>query len=150
MNIPREQIYSALFSALQSALLAPAGPFNMVGRRLRDAAQLAPPDRPALYQVQKSEQAETGINGAPALWTAVVNLVIYTSGDSDPNAVPSTELNSLLDSVESALKSITPGLAQSLGGRVSHCRIQGKIQIIENVYGATAMATVPVEVVTTA
>jgi hypothetical protein len=150
MIFPREQIYSALFLVLQGTLLSPAGPFKTVSRRWQDPTQISPADRPALYQVQKDELALTAVNGLPVNWRTTVDLVVYTSGDNDPAAVPSTELNSLLDATEAAIRSAVPGLVQSLGGRVSHCRIQGKIEIVENVQGAVAMAIVPVEIVTTA
>jgi hypothetical protein len=150
MNFPREQIYSALFAVLQGALLQPAGPFKTVSRRWQDPSQISPADRPALYQVQKDELAATAVNGLPLNWKATVDLVLYTTGDTDPGAIPSTELNSLLDAMEAAIRSAAPGLAQSLGGIVSHCRIEGKIEIVENVQGAMAMAVVPVEIVTTA
>jgi hypothetical protein len=150
MTFPREQIYSALFSTLQSALLSPAGPFRTVTRRWQDPTQLSPADRPALFQVQKEELAKTSVNGLPIGWRIELDLVLYTAGDSEPNSVPSTELNSLLDSVEAAIASALPGLAQSLGGKVAHCRIEGKIEIVENVNGAMALAVMPVEIVATA
>ena len=90
------------------------------------------------------------MNGSPIHAKMAVDLVIYTAGDSEPNSVPSTELNSLLDAVEAAIRSAMPGIAQSLGGKVSHCRIEGKIEIIENVVGAMALAVVPIEILTTA
>ncbi len=149
MNFPREQIYSSLFATLQTALLTPAGPFNTVSRRWQDPSQISPADRPALYQVQKEEVASTALNGLPISWKATVDLVLYTSGDSSPNFIPSTELNSLLDAVETAIRNAMPGVAQSLGGKVSHCRIGGKIEVVENVQGSIALAVVPVEIVTT-
>ena len=143
----RETIYSALFSILQSALLAPAGPFNSVGRRWRDPGQISPADRPALFQVQKEELASTAVNGLPIHWKLSLDLFLYTTGASDPGSIPSTELNSLLDAVEAAIRSATPGLAQSLGGKVSDCRIEGKIEIVENVQGTIALAVVPMEII---
>ena len=83
MIFPREQIYSALFSVLQGALLTPAGPFKMVSRRWQDPSQLSPADRPSLYQVQKDELTGTSVNGLPILARLTVDLVIYTAGDSD-------------------------------------------------------------------
>jgi len=150
MIFPREQIYSALFSVLQGALLSPAGPFKTVSRRWQDPSQISPADRPALYQVQKDELAATAVNGLPVNWKMTVDLVLYSSGDSDPGVVPSTELNLLLDAAEAAIRNSVPGLAQSLGGRVSDCRIQGRIEIVENVQGSMAMAVIPVEIVATA
>ena len=150
MLFPREQIYSALFSILQSALLSPAGPFKTVSRRWQDPTQISPADRPALYQVQRDEIATTAVNGLPLNWKATLDLVLYTAGDPEPSAIPSSELNSLLDATESAIRSALPGLGQSLGGRVSHCRVEGKIEIVENVQGSMAMAVVPVAIVVTA
>ena len=143
----REPIYSALFSTLQAALLAPTGPFQTVSRRWQDPAQISPADRPALFQVQKEELASTSVNGLPLNWKLSLDLVIYSAGPSDSTSVPSTELNSLLDAVETAIRSITPGLAQTLGGKVTDCRIQGKIEIVENVQGSVALAVVPVEII---
>lgn len=149
---PRETIYAALFAQLNGALLSPTGPFKTVSRRWQDPSQIAPADRPALYQVQTAEQAQTSqkIAGLSLSWSTRLDLVIYTSGDSSPVTVPSTELNSLLDAVETAVRNSTPGLAQSLGGKVYSARIDGKVEIVENVAGMMAMAVVPVLVVVTA
>jgi hypothetical protein len=73
--------------------------------------------------------------------------VLYTAGDAEPGVVQSTELNNLLDSLERALASVTPGLAQSLGKKVTDCRIEGRIEIVENVQGTMAMAVVPIAIV---
>jgi hypothetical protein len=100
--------------------------------------------------VQRDEIATTAVNGLPLNWKATLDLVLYTAGDPEPSAIPSSELNSLLDATESAIRSALPGLGQSLGGRVSHCRVEGKIEIVENVQGSMAMAVVPVAIVVTA
>jgi hypothetical protein len=149
MIFPREQIYSALFAVLQGALQSPAGPFKTVSRRWQDPAQVSPADRPSLYQVQKDELITTGVNGLPVRARFNLDLVLYTAGDTGPVSVPSTELNALLDAVEAAIRNATPGIAQSLGGKVSHCRLEGKIEIVENVQGSMALAVVPVEVLAT-
>jgi hypothetical protein len=150
MIFPREQIYSAIFATLQASLLTPAGPFKTVSRRWQDPSQLAPADRPAIYQVQKDEVASTSVNGLPISWKLGLDLVIYTTGDTSPVSVPSVELNSLLDSVEIAIRAVVPGLPQTLSSKVSHCRLAGKIEVVENVQGGMALAVVPVEVLTTA
>jgi hypothetical protein len=146
----REQIYAALFTQLQGALLVPSGPFKIVSRRWQDPSQISPADRPALYQVQKDEMARTSVIGIPVIWKIGLDLVLYTAGDAEPNVVPSTELNNLLDTVETALQNATPGLAQSLGKKVTYCRIEGKVEIVENVQGAMAMAVVPIQIEITA
>ena len=150
MIAQREQIYAALFTKLQTALLSPAGPFKTVSRRWQDPSQISPADRPALYQVQKDEMAKTSVIGVPVLWRIGLDLVLYTAGDAEPNVVQSTELNNLLDAVELAVDSATPGLAQSLGKLVTYCRIDGKVEIVENVQGTMAIAVVPVVIEITA
>jgi hypothetical protein len=150
MTTQREQIYAALFAQLQSALLTPTGPFKTVSRRWQDPSQISPADRPALYQVQKDELAKTSVIGVPILWKIGLDLVIYTAGDAEPNVVQSTELNNLLDAVEATLRSATPGLALSLGRSVTYCRIEGKLEIVENVQGTMAMAVIPILIEITA
>ncbi len=148
MNIPREQIYSALFATLQSTLGAK---FATISRRWRMPEQVSPESRPALFQVQSGERAKTNANGEPIICIATVDLVIYTQGSGDEQTVPSQELNDLLDAVEAALAPPPNSDGkQTLGGKVSHCRLQGSARIVENVNGAAAMAVLPVEIVTTA
>ncbi len=143
MIIARETIYAALFVQLQSALGAS---FKTMSRRWQPPDQISPADRPALYQVETGEVAATSmkIAGLPLKWNARVDLVIYTSGDTSPLTVPSTELNNLIDAVEAALPNAAKALAQTLGGKVYTARIDGKIEIVENVTGAMALAVVPV------
>jgi len=148
MNVSREQIYSVLFTTLQSALGAK---FATISRRWRVPEQVSPESRPALFQVQTGERAKTNANGEPIIWIATVDLVIYTQGSGDEQTVPSQELNDLLDAVEAALAPPPNSDGkQTLGGKVSHCRLQGSARIVENVNGAAAMAVVPVEILTTA
>lgn len=84
------------------------------------------------------------------VWKIGLDLVLYTAGDAEPNVVQSTELNNLLDATETSLQSLTPVLTQLLGKPVNYCRIDGKIEIVENVQGTMAMAVVPVAVEITA
>lgn len=146
MITARETIYAALFAQLQGALLAPTGPFKTVDRKWRDPSQVDPADRPALFQVQTGEVAATSqkIAGLPLAWNEKIDLVLYTTGDSSPISIPSQELNSLLDAIEAALLNPIRGTAQTLGNKVYTARIDGKIEIVENVTGMMAMAVIPV------
>jgi hypothetical protein len=142
----RENIYAALFKQVQDTV---GGNFNLVSRRWQDPSQIAPADRPAIFQVQTGETAITSqsIAGLPLKWMGKIDLVIYASGDSDSSSIPSTELNNLLDSVESAIMPTTKGLPLTLGGMVYTARIDGKVEIVENVMGAMAMAVVPIIII---
>lgn len=143
MIIARETIYAALFSQLQTALSAS---FKTVSRRWQPPDQVSPADRPALYQVETGEVAATSqkIAGLGIVWNLKVDLVLYSAGNTDPTSTPSTELNALLDAVEAALPNVTKGMAQTLSGNVYTARIDGKIEIVENVAGMVGMAVVPV------
>jgi hypothetical protein len=146
MNFLREQIYSALLDTLQSALGAT---FPTISRRWTTSDRVPPESRPALFLVQTGERAKTNANGEPTVWIAGVDLVIYTQGSSDEQTIPSRELNDLLDAVEAALApSASSDGKQTLGGKVSHCRLQGSVRIRENVNGTSAVAVLPVEIVT--
>src|SRR3954447_17591684 len=100
MNVPREQMYSALFTTLQSALGAR---FATMSRRWRMPEQVSPESRPALFQVQTGERAKTKPSAEQIIWIATVDLVIYTQGSGDEQTIPSQELNVLSDAVEAAL-----------------------------------------------
>lgn len=143
MIVAREPIYAALFAQLQSAL---AANFKTISRRWLDPTQVDPADRPALFQVQTGEVAATSqkIAGIPIVWNAKIDLVIYTTGDSSPTSIPSQELNGLLDAIENALPNAQRGTAQTLGGKVYTARIDGKIEVVENVNGMMALAVIPI------
>lgn len=146
MITPRETIYAALFAQLQNAL---GNTFKTVSRRWQPPDQISPADRPALYQVETGEVAATSqkIAGLDIVWNLKIDLVIYSSGNSDPGSIPSQEMNALLDTVEAALSNPDIGSPQALGGKVYTARIEGKLEIVENVAGTMAMAVVPVVLV---
>lgn len=141
MIVARETIYAALLTQLQGSL---SGTFKTISRHWQAPDLISPADRPALYQVQKDEVGSIAVAGQPTKWKSSVDLVMYTTGSTDPSVNPSTELNGLLEAIETALKSVTPGMNQTLGGKVQWCRIEGKIEIVENVQGAMALAVVPI------
>lgn len=146
MITPRETIYASVFAQLQTALGAT---FKTVSRRWQPPDQISPADRPALYQVETGEIAATSqkIAGLGIIWNLKVDLVVYSSGNTDPGSIPSQELNALLDAVEAALRNLTIGSPQSLAGKVYTARIDGKLEIVENVAGPMAMAVVPIVLV---
>lgn len=53
---------------------------------------------------------------------------IYSNAGQDPNAVPETALNNLLDAVQSAFAPDAPGTGRfTLGGLVHWCRLEGRV-----------------------
>ena len=62
---------------------------------------------------------------------------------------PSSVMNPLLDAVTAALAPDNPiNTAQTLGGTVAHCWIEGAIETDEGTLGDQAVAIVPVRILT--
>jgi hypothetical protein len=135
----REPIYAALF-----ALVAHAASFVTISRRLRHWSDVGAAEQPALFMIQKSENAEER-RPLPVKYRASVDLYIYAQAP-DELTPPATVLNPLLDAVEAALAPDPVGHVQTLGGLVAHCWIAGRIQTDEGVLGGQAVAIVPVEI----
>jgi hypothetical protein len=135
----REPIYAALFT-----LVAGAASFVTISRRLRHWSDIGAAEQPALFMIQKSENAEER-RPLPVKWRASVDLYLYAQAP-DELTPPATVLNPLLDAVEAALAPDPVGHVQTLGGLVSHCWIAGRIQTDEGVLGGQAVAIVPVEI----
>lgn len=135
----REPIYAALFS-----LLSNSASFNTKSRRLKMWPDVNKADQPAIFQIQKNEQAVT-VTNMPTRWTLKVDVYLYAN-TSDHTQSPSQILNPLLDAITAALK--PAGENQTLGGLVSYCRIAGAIETDEGVLGDQSVAIIPIEILT--
>lgn len=136
----REPIYAALL-----AKLAAAANYNTASRRFKMFTDVAPPDLPALFVLQKDEVAQT-VPGMNTVWTIQCEAVIYANVSGDPNVAASSTLNPLLDAVEAALAPSPVTNKQTLGGLVQHCTIAGAIRIDETINGDRMIAVVPIEI----
>lgn len=137
----RESIYAALF-----ALVGSATGIITKSRRLRSFDMVSSAECPALFMTQHTE-TQTVQTKMPGKWTLAVDIAVFVNtGANDPNIIPSSVLNPILDSICSMLVP-TPALGeQTLGGLVERCRISGAIQIVEGVQDDTALAVIPVEI----
>lgn len=136
----REPIYQALL-----AKLAATAQFNTVSRRFKTFANVAPPDRPALFLIQRSENVST-TSGLNPIWSIQCDAYIYVSVGGDPSVAPAQILNPILDAIELALAPDQITNKQTLGGLVQHCRIDGSIQIDESINGDQSIALIPFEI----
>jgi hypothetical protein len=131
MNIAREAVMAALIAKLQSIVFsAPVNgqtSFAAVSRRLKLWGETPKSQRPALFITEHREQPSYQSETLPIKTTLSVDLFIYIDS-SDQNTVPASALNIILDAIDAALK---PGPAdnnrQTLGGIVSHCRVDGQV-----------------------
>lgn len=121
-NPSREQVAVALFTQLQTAV-----GFNTFSRRPQlwnNTVAL-----PALYMGQTKEGLTySGDNTALNLNVLYFPITIYINSGLDPNAIPDTLLNNLLDAVDTALAppAYQPD-QQTLGGIVSYARREGEM-----------------------
>jgi hypothetical protein len=137
----REEVYLALFAKLQGL-----GIFRTVTRKLKHWADTPVEDQPALYMAQDGE-VKNIVRGQPTRTVLEVNLYIYVYTDGGEVG---PVLNPLLDAVEASLEPMNDGdHAQTLGGLVHHCWLEGQVQIFEGNLGTEAVAIVPVKILVT-
>jgi hypothetical protein len=63
----------------------------------------------------------------------------------DPDSIPETVLNNLLDDIDRALQPAPASEAQTLGGLVTHCWIEGRIEIHPGDLDGQGIAVVPIK-----
>lgn len=142
----REPIYQAIFQFF-AALTAGGSPlFKTATRKAQLWDGVAPEDQPALLQLQRRETAQYR-KGLPTIWRCEITLYLYvhTGTADDPVIVPSQLINPLVDAIADALT--VDDLSNNcctLGGLVSHCAIEGAVEIFEGNQGDQAVATVPI------
>jgi hypothetical protein len=140
----RETIFAALFNLVKATPgLASSS------RKARPLANVSEPEMPILFQLQAPEIWEQK-RGLPPKRILRADLEIYVSSAGDHRGEtrpPSAVLNPILDALEAAL---APGLAddgaQTLGGLVSHCWIEGGIEIFEGLLEGKTAALVRIHI----
>lgn len=143
MNVPREEIYAALFKVLNDA--ATGLGFATVSRRLKHIQELEPSAFPAAFQVQSDESAKQA-NRLPTVWTLNVDwwINVYNNDESEPLT---PQLNEALDALCSLLDPETPLELVTLSGRVYNAAVSGTIEVFEGVLGDRALAILPIRIV---
>jgi hypothetical protein len=84
---------------------------------------------PALYLGNPAEEYiyQHG-TASPAHITLEFDVFVYINSGLDPNVTPDTQLNTLLDAIETTLGGYAiNGMPQTLGGIVNSCWIEGPV-----------------------
>ena len=123
--------------------------FQTASRRLAHAIQEA--DMPAMYLLDVAEEHPARNSSNPYIALIYCELWIFSKAGEDPESVPASALNILIDAVEKALNpsGTQPGggLRQPLGLQgVHYCRIEGEIQKDPGHDGRLAGAIVPIRI----
>lgn len=151
MAVPlgRETIWSAFFALLVPLRSSNGGPFQVVSRRAIHYADAVA--QPALYVLQRRDEAKVRDRGIPTIWDLHAWLFIYARNEINSQAPDSgggQVLNPLIDAVEGALAPIAvQGNVQSLGGLVSRVVIDGQVEIDEGNLDNQSVAIIPIRIV---
>ena len=145
-TMQREPIYAALFAFFSSLAVGASPAFKLATRKLKVWEDCEPEDTPALLMSQVSEGVEFKL-GIPQKWRLHVKLFLYanTSAQADDTVIPSQIINPLLDAIQASLAVGDPFKgANTLGGLVTYCAIEGTVETFEGVLGDTAVVVVPI------
>lgn len=136
----REDIYSALFSLLSSA-----ADFVTASRRVQLWSDVPPSSKPALFLYEGDTEYVRGSEAVPQKVTLSAQILIYTSNGKDPNVIPATQLNDLMDAIDTVLAPSPVTGLQTLGGLVSHCWIEGKVIVATGDLDGNGLAVIPIK-----
>ncbi len=146
----RETIINALCALLaQTQFATPINGYSgwaTLSRRLKLWSDVASADQPALFIVEHSENTVYGSEMSPPKITMNVDLFIYVAGGKDPNAIPARDLNVALDALAACLAPNASDPRQTLGGLVSHCRIEGRILKDPGDLDGQGLAVAPIKI----
>lgn len=140
MRASRESVYAALFAILQGAYA-----WESCSRRLQNLQDVQPEAFPAAFQLQGTQKL-TYQGDVPTVGEWQAQWLLYAES-TDTTVAPSTQLNTLVDAVLSALQpSAGPVLRNTLGGLVEYVAADGDIDIFEGVLGDRAIAVIPIRI----
>lgn len=140
----REDIYKALYAKLNAKSITYGGLFKTVTRRPILWNEIKPTELPALVIIQEGDTYVYQSENTPPKVTLNTTLLIYTKASQEKAYIPATLMNNLKDSIDDALKADYTG-KQTLGGLVSHCRVEGDCPLEDGSLDGTGVAVVRVK-----
>lgn len=145
MSAPtREQISAAFF-----ALVGGAADFTATSRRFVHWDQVNETQMPFLTMLKTGEVRARQSEGLPAL-TINAHVFVYLTAGMDPQDVPDTVMNELLDAIDTAVApsgaDALAGNKQTLGGLVAHCYPLGPIFVDTGDLDGKAVAAIPFQI----
>lgn len=126
MAATREAIMTALVTQL-AGITADTTPLKSCSRRVRDPENVASNDRPALFLVEHLDNWERLAPNIQAKRMLTVWALLYTDIGADENAIPMTQINQFIESIEAALAPDNRATNTfTLGGLVFSCMLKGE------------------------
>jgi hypothetical protein len=127
-----------VFKALETILEAVPG-VRTFGRRLTPWADVPPSEQPALFMLCANQTVTVEGRGMPPKRSLPVTLYLYNQNED------AAQQNDLLDAIEVALEPKGEGTL-TLGGLVSHCRMEGEIETDGGLLDSQAVAIIPISI----
>jgi hypothetical protein len=142
--VTREQISVAFFN-----LIAGAADFTATSRRFVHWDQVNETQMPFLTMLKTGEVRARQAESLPAL-TINAHVFVYLSAGMDPEDVPDTAMNAVLDAIDAAVvpsgTDALNGNKQTLGGLVSHCYPLGPVFVDTGDIDGKAVAAIPFQI----
>lgn len=142
-----EAIMEKFLLLMQGVVCDP--PLATITRTWQPWDQLASLAQPALVIVEPEED-EKGRRGQKSLITLKVQLILYAQGNNQDLLNPGArDLNKIIKGIRTALLPSGSGIVQNvqdLGGLVSDCYIEGKIQKDAGVLDEQMSAIIPITI----
>ncbi len=146
----RESIMAALVACLASAQFStPINGYDswaLLSRRLKLWSDVASADQPALFITEHGENLAYAAEALPGKCTLNVDLFVYIAAGKDPDCIPARDLNIALDAIAACLAPDPTVGRQTLGGLVTHCRIEGRIVKDPGDLDGQGLALVPIKI----
>jgi len=140
----REQISAALFNLIRSA-----ADFTATSRRFVHWDQVNETQMPFLTMLKTGELRGRQTEGLATL-TINAHVFVYASAGMDPEDVPDSAMNALLDAIDTAVApsgaDALNGNRQTLGGLVSHCYPLGPVFVDTGDIDGKAVAAIPFQI----
>jgi len=108
-----------------------------------------PPDQPAATLDPTTEKRKVRRGMPPIIeMTALLRVYVFTNAEIDTNVDANGMLNPIIDAVErSIVIDDVINECATLGGRVSHCAIDGKVERFSGSLGNEAVVVIPIIII---
>jgi hypothetical protein len=141
--VDAEPIYAALFQ-LGSGLAWSSGALAFASRRVKTFDDL--PAQPALCQAE-TDETMARVTSQPAVTTLGASWLICHQAGKDDAAIPAQTTNAILTAVRALFVDRTdPSFAQTLGGLVHKCWIEGRIAKFQGDLDGQTLIVVPIKI----
>jgi hypothetical protein len=149
----RETVIQALLDKLSASIFSSPvrgkASFTTFSRRLKHWSDVPRSERPALFLVVHDEDPVYRAENVPAYVKLSGKVFVYLdTSEVSSTYIPDADINSVLDAIDAALAP-SGEARQTLGGLVSHCRVEGTVMRDPGDLDGDGMIVVPITITLT-